>query len=286
MHPGGTGDAAFSGEQGHFALRRGSFCPRGERNLSPCGASYFAPSGKVTKTLPGALRPGAPASCPCRADRAFGVLESIEKSIDELTLPPSPLPLIWRLLECPAQTCQKSLLIGLARSSSDRFVRQLSVRTARAAAAREADRSSTEKHNRLVCLNRDFPPHSRKAGVLNRSGSSGVLPSLPPWAKKVAPQGETFLFLYGKRTSRRSAKFSVSLGPEAETLPLHISRRGKGTRAGARKNPSLRRAKYPVSHKTEGKEVCILSASVLYCPQSNSHARTHRGAGEASFPCR
>ena len=26
-------------------------------------------------------------------------MESIKKSIDELTLPPSPLPLIWRLLE-------------------------------------------------------------------------------------------------------------------------------------------------------------------------------------------
>ena len=57
---------------GYFALRRDVGFPQKKRDVSPCGASYFALSGKVTKTLPGPLRSGTPAlrgcvdGCLCR----------------------------------------------------------------------------------------------------------------------------------------------------------------------------------------------------------------------------
>ncbi|MBQ1805266.1 MAG: hypothetical protein II010_05110, partial [Oscillospiraceae bacterium] len=77
--------------------------------------------------------------------------------------------------------------ISLFRSNSGRFVRQLSVRTARAAAVKEADRSSTAKvvfQNKKCQDCRDF----HLAWVPDRSGPGSVLVPLPLGAKELAPE--------------------------------------------------------------------------------------------------
>jgi len=79
--------------------------------------------------------------------------------------------------------------------------------------------SFAAKQQRFDHQHNNFSPHSRRAGDLNRSGSSGVLPSLPPRAKKVAPQSE---IPFGPMVDTStfcgfSLALEKSLGPEAET---------------------------------------------------------------------
>ena len=71
------------------------FAPRhkGGKDILRSGASDFVPGDKVTKTPPGALRPGTPpADMPGkRFMLSFGIGKGL--CMDESVQPPSPLPL-------------------------------------------------------------------------------------------------------------------------------------------------------------------------------------------------
>ena len=68
------------------------------------GPSYFALSGEVTKTLPGALRPGPPLTDMLSETPvlSFGIDKGLCK--DESVQPQSSLPLIRCLKQFPART--------------------------------------------------------------------------------------------------------------------------------------------------------------------------------------